>query len=216
MVSLPLCLPSIFDHLRQLAKVAYPSHEEQPESKEVNNPRAPISEKHAVPPCEAKKQPNHIDDGISAWSVQIEKRGGCTLLHRVLSLRRELLGGLLVHRLSERGCGRRIRGSCVVVVVNHIAPVDVSARDVLGDAVLDLGSLLRSSWRGFRFLSNWPSGASGVAASRRCRLGHTRCRKEVSFMSSSVSKITTRESLAPLLGRGNILTTVGGRYGKFI
>ena len=197
MVRLPLCLPSIFDHLRQLAKVAYPSYHEQPGSKEVNDPHAPISEKHAVPPHYAEEQPNPVDQGIGAWRVQIEKRGGCTLLHRVQSRGGKLLGGLLVHRLSRRGRGRRIRGSCVVVVVvNHIARVDVPARDVLGDAVLDLGSLLRSSWRGFRFLSNWPSGASGVSASRRCRLGHTRCRREVSFMSNSVSKITTRESLA--------------------
>ena len=149
-----------------------------------------------MPACDAQKQPNHIDDGVSSRSVQIEKRGGS--LHRVLSLRRELLSGLLVHRLSRGDCfGRRSGVSCVVMVMNHIPCVDVSTRDVLGDAVLDLGSLLRSSWRGFRFLSNWPSGASGMAPSRRCRLGHTRCRREVSFMSNSVSEITTRESFAP-------------------
>jgi hypothetical protein len=167
-----LYLPSIFDHLRQLAKVAYPSYEEQPESEEVNNPHTPISEKHAVPPHQTEKQPNRIDHGIGARRVQIEKRGGCNQLHRVLSLRRELWDGLLVHRLSGRGCGRRIRGSFVVVVVNHIPFADVSARDVLGDAVLDLGSLLMGSWRGLRSPSDWPSGAGGVATSTRCGFRH--------------------------------------------
>ncbi len=172
-VRLPLCLPSVFDHLRQLAKVAYPSYEEQPGSKGVKKPHAPISEKHAVPPHYAEEQPNPVDQSIGAWRVQIEKRSGCTLLHRVLSLRGELLGGLLVHRLSGRGRGRRIRGSCVVVVVNHIARADVSARDVLGDAVLDPGALLMGSWRGLRSPSDWPRRASGVATSTWCGLRHT-------------------------------------------